>query len=704
MANWWEAAPLAEKATPQAGANWWEAAPVTQASAPVQTQPSVSMGEAIGAGAAQGATFNFADELEGLRGAGAIDPQQRETQTNSSGQTQESQRAPLDDVVRGVYNYWSGKEGADRGYDEALKIARDYNKRVEKERPNSYLGGQVLGGAMLPVGAAAQGATLPVRMGRGAMVGAGVGAASGLGAGDTPFERGTGAVTGLVAGGAIGAVAPPLVEGAARGIKYGYDKAANAVRGAINPEAEAGRRVLTAIGHDINADPQATNRLTPTEFNAEPSARIVDMGGDATRRLADSAAITSSQAETAIKKTISDRFEGQGPRVTDWLRSTFNYPDAAAQQQAIQQTAKTVNKANYAKAYSDGSKPIWDEGFQQLTASPDFREAVKAATRVGANDAAVSGFRPPVNPFHFAEDGTMTLKQGVHPTLQFWDHVKRALDSKIEVAKRGGDKELTGQLSQIKSAMVNHLDELVPSYKTARQGAASAFDADDALQAGQNFIKKEMKPAEARAAIAKMTPTERQLFQDGFVSEYIDNLSNVADKRSVLNKIAESPAAREKLHIAIGPHKTAELEAKLRVEDIMDRTRTAVTGNSWTAKRLYDLGLAGGTGISAHGAYDMDPKEIATGALIGALASGGKRINANLAKRVGEMLVSDDPKVLAQGIRVLTSNGKMMDALRSADNTIARVIGQQSPQIPAVQALGIGRAEEQQQGVPRPGQ
>jgi hypothetical protein len=92
-----------------------------------------------------------------------------------------------------------------------------------------------------------------------------------------------------------------------------------------------------------------------------------------------------------------------------------------------------------------------------------------------------------------------------------------------------------------------------------------------------------------------MSPTDKQLFQDGFVSHFVNRLNEGGDRRSVLNKIGESPAARERLQIALGPQRANELEAGLRAEGIMDTARKALQGNSTTARQLVELGLAGGS-------------------------------------------------------------------------------------------------------------
>jgi hypothetical protein len=88
-----------------------------------------------------------------------------------------------------------------------------------------------------------------------------------------------------------------------------------------------------------------------------------------------------------------------------------------------------------------------------------------------------------------------------------------------------------------------------------------------------------------RQQLGKMSPTERQLFQDGFVSRFIETLNKVGDRRSILNQIGDNPAAREKLNIVLGPQKATQLEAGMRAEGVMDLARKAVQGNSTTARR-----------------------------------------------------------------------------------------------------------------------
>ena len=50
-----------------------------------------------------------------------------------------------------------------------------------------------------------------------------------------------------------------------------------------------------------------------------------------------------------------------------------------------------------------------------------------------------------------------------------------------------------------------------------------------------------------------MSPVEKRLFQDGFVDQYVKTVREFGDRRNILNSIANSPAARERIAMALGP-------------------------------------------------------------------------------------------------------------------------------------------------------
>lgn len=666
----------------------------------VPKKEQVSQGHALLEGGLSGASANFRDEIYGASEASGLP------------HVLGGLRAPVG-AARLGYEYLIGQPGsATERYTEARDKVRATQKAAQEQWPKTYVAGEVGGALALPASKVLQAPTMAGRMGRSAAVGAGYGGLSGVGEAETPEEMATKGLTGAVVGGGAGAIAPPLVEGAIQGASYVAKPIVNAVRGAFDPETEAARRVVSAIQRDAKADPTAETRLTPGEFvgaHQEGSpVKFIDLGGDLTRRVADTAGTVSPEGKVILNSVLNDRFEGQTNRLTGWLNNTFHYPNATAQQDALEQIGKTVNSAAYKKAYAAGDKPIWSPELERLVGSDAVQDAIKTAVTKGKDRAIAEGYGGFNSPVKVTPDGRIefqTGKSGVptYPNLQFWDYTFRELRDSATQALRAGRGEEYNRLNGLVKMLRSELDTQVPQFANARAGAAKFFGADDALEAGKNFVSAKMKNDEAREALRKMSPVEKQLFQDGYVSDLVKKLSETGDRRNALNQLSQSPAGRERLSMVMGPTKAREFEAMLRVEGIMDMSRAAVNGNSWTARRLYDLGLVGGAGLGASGTYHMDPKEMATGAIIGAIASGGKKIDQRVMQNVAKMLVSDDPKLLSKGIQSLAKNYGFMSALRSTDQRIAKAAAQEAHKVPAMQSMGMSRAEGDQD-VPRPSQ
>lgn len=653
--------------------------------------------DAVAGGIARGATFNFHDELRGLAEAGG---------------TGAREAAGLWPIIKGAALYFGGNPEAISKYEAAQGRASQEAKTAEQQHPIASTVGQIGGAVMLPIGIGAQAATLPGRMAGGAATGALFGGVSGIGEGEGVADRAARGLTGAAIGTAAGAVLPAAIEGVTRGVRAAGQPIANTVRGVTNVDDEAARRVTAALQRDVNADPQAVSRLNPQEFAAQVQnngpARIIDIGGDTTRALARSAANTSPEARGVLNRTINDRFEGQAGRITGWLERTFHYPNAQAQQEALEQTARSVNRANYNRAYREGQGGIWSPELERLAGSDAVVAAMQKAASNAKDEAIVGGYGA-MNPrITFTQDGRIQFNRGpngvpTYPDLQYWDLVRRELGDAARRAGHGTSE--ARRLNNFATSLNNELDNLVPSYQTARRGAAAFFGAENALEAGQNFVMTNVAPREARQALARMSDTERRLFQDGFVSRFVETLNKVGDRRNVLNQVASNPQAREKLQIALGPQRANELEAGLRAEGIMDIARGAVQGNSTTARQLVELGLAGGA-YGAGTGFDImnpNPSALVSAALVWGVARGKGRVNENVARRVADMLASNNPQVVLQGARVIARNGQMLNSLRAFDQRLARVGGQQSAiGSPAVGSVGVSRAQDNEPAVPRP--
>lgn len=515
--------------------------------------------------------------------------------------------------------------------------------------------------AALPVAPAA---SLAGRAAQGAAIGAGASGAAELA--DTKDLRSAGLAA--LGGAALGGIAPPALEGIAAGAGAVGRAVGGPVRALANADAEAARRVSGALSRDAAIGGQQLDETALRAAHAAGQPAVVaDMGGETTRALARSAANTSPEARQALSDVANQRFESQAPRVSEFVMGLGSGQDAISARESLKEAARRANAPAYRRAYAEGEKGIWTPELERLAGSPDVLAAMKSAGVTGKSRAINEGygaFNPGVV---ITDDGRVIFKAGkqgvpTYPNLQYWDYVKRDLKDASQAAYRAGRTEEGSRIAEQERLLRAELDRIVPSYAKAREGAAAFFGAEDALGAGENFVTAKGKNSEYARVIAKMSAPERKLFADGFASRLSQNINETGDRRSVLNSIFQSPAARERVTLALGKERAKEFEAFLRVEGLMDSLRTAVQGNSTTTRQLIEAGLAGGIG----GYLSAD--NFSAGAMLGALARAGKmRIDARVAKRVGEMLASSDPAEFQKLAKMAAKNKPIMEFIKAAD-------------------------------------
>lgn len=595
------------------------------------------------------------------------------------------------------------------GVKTGFGMAGDYNAEVAKQRANQDAARKAhpVGYALGEVGGALATApiTVPLRIAKGisaiprvvnnALSGALYGGAYGAGAGEGVEGRLTGAAQGAGVGGALGgAVGAVLPAG----------RSLNPFVGFANPDKEAAKRLALAIGKDIRAPSQrdalntAADSLETMQAAGVP-AIAADTGGAWTRSTMRSAANTAPEAREALETATETRFHGQAERTAEKLRHiTGASGDTGNVVRILKDAAARANEPLYRKAFSDpAGQALWTPELEQLTVSDIMRKAIKGATSRASNDAAMLGVRPFDNPFVEAADGALTLKTRADgskavPSLQFWDAVKRNLDQAYNTAKSSGATEDMRDIQRLRSRLVGDaknpgiLDKAVPSYRDARGSAASFFGAEDALEVGEVLVRdRRWANPEIARELAKMTPAERRLAEEGFANELIRAVSGIGDNVNVpTSSFFDNPTMRERTALVLGNAKAGAIEAHVRVENMLNLARKAL-GNSTTARQLAELGLAGGRGVAnaaipaaagmyASGGDIYDPSTILTAALVYGARRGAVKIDQRVAERVGRLLATDDPQKLRDAANLVGRSSSMMGALREADNFITRAI------------------------------
>lgn len=646
---------------------------------------------AVGHGALAGATFNFGDELAGVRAAGS----QSTPDVMMAGPVPVPAR-----TLEGAYHLaknWmvGGNPEALAAYEKARDAERAAQESAKAHHPYLYGAGEVAGSvpamAAMPeagiVSRLAPGAGRLARAGAeiidAATTGAGYGAVSGAGEGKDMGERVQNAAAGTAGGALAGAVAPV----ASNTLAAAYDRFGRPIvqtmRGWAQPEQEAARRVAAALDRDqqLIAAGQAKGMSLP-EWQAARAAgepvTLADLGAGHTQSLLRSAANTSPEGRAMLEQVLEGRFLNQGERVAGDVRGLVA-GGANANKTADQLVAEyDAGRAPlYRKAFAHpNAQGMYDDTLEQVTQAPVVQQAIRMANITAKNEAAKIGLTPMKDsPFVFDQSGRMTLRDpNMTPNLQYWDAVKKNLD---KLGPEGAAWART---------LRDHLDTQVKDYGEARGFAANFFGERDALDAGRKLAGKRVDPETIRSSMRKMDPHEQELFREGYASDWADRVvGNISETRDITKAMFNSPNERERARAVFGDTGMRKMEARMSLETIMNGARNAM-GNSTTARQLIEAGLAGG----ALGGYasGWDPHAMIEGAsgAAGARFAAGKylapeiaagarkligKVDGKTASNVARLLTSDDPAQLAQGLRLAMANQRVAEGLKRIANTVA---------------------------------
>lgn len=586
----------------------------------------------------------------------------------------------LGGTQRGAAALTSAIEGSD--YGENVKEAQRISQAAKEKHPRVNLAGQIAGnvGAMTAGGSTALGAKALGITGRNLATRAGAsGLSSAVISGADTAARGgdTKEIVGSATiGGGIGAGIPVVGSVLSAGARALGDKLYPVVNAIRNPAQEAQRRVGMAVTRDIESNPNMIMTAADQQVARQNAIPLInaDRGGETTRALARSVANQSPEARAIIENTASDRFGAQSQRATQFIRRmTGGAVDDLTYQANLSKQARAINAPAYKAAFDDqNAQMMFSPRLQELMQSPTFRSAIDDVPTRSADRGAVQGFKEIGNPFSKNSQGAYVLRRNadgtmVSPNLRFWDQVKQNLDSEIGKATRAGDKQTASDILGLKKALVDELDTAVPAYKSARQGAAAFFDAEDALDAGKKFANTPRLVPEAKQAFSKFTKPEKEAFATGYASELIDKIKASGDRTNVINSVFKNQSSRESMELVFGPKRMKEIEAYVRIEDIVDRLRGSM-GNSTTARQLMEMGIGAGGGGYLTGDW--------TGALAGAAAARGarfvgQRVDNKVMQQVAKLLTSDNPSALKLAVQQAAAQPSYMTALDNLGSMLA---------------------------------
>ncbi len=564
--------------------------------------------EAFARGAAQGATFEFGDEISaGLQFLGALAP---------------------------------GGRSPKEAFDEGLESAQAANVAAREAHPViSGLGTVVGAGGVTLAGGAAlglgKGAVAGARMGLGriAALGAAEGLVVGAGAAEGGLaERARGAATGA----GVGLVAAPLVTGLGRGASAIGTKLLDAsgqrplvsrlTRGLVEPIEERAERSLSQVIPEGQSLTEAAERLAET---TRPLT-IMETSRDVARR-ARGAVTAGGRAGEEIPEFLAKRVAGQEERViNDALRITGSGNRASAFETRAQIVTrrKLLASPKFDEAFTDpatGSlRTVPRELLADVLDDPDY---IKAYNR-GRRTAAREGIELP----ELTDELTEIPLQGV----QF---MKEGIDDIVGGLRRKGRANEARVLgNQLRDVMEDVKNE-VPVYREALEVFAGEKRLEEALEQGQKLFR--MLPEEAEAVFAELTESEQEMFVRGGLSEAFNRIEGTKASFDITARRPLSTQTNDIRRMRLlfpSDEAFAEFQQGIADEAEIAITNRLIANQSATADKLVEFAQFSGVDVASM--LSGNVVGIGARAVASALGSRGRGFTAELGEAMIPMLTA----------------------------------------------------------------
>lgn len=627
-------------------------------------------------GAAQGLTFGLWDEIS----SGLMTPIEMAAGAIRG-----------DDAGKGI-----GQRVSD-AYGRNLDWNRGQDRQASQEAPIANVAGNLFGGGAVAGGAAkgglsllgkTAGASLPVRMGAGALEGAAYGGLYGAGMAEGGLgDRAAGAAQGATLGGLTGGFIPAAAT-AARGVTKPI---ADAVSARLNPSGYATRKVAERMGAGGMDMGQAANKMARAARGGQ-SMSLMDVGPEPVRDLARTANNIPGPARNSLTAQANISAMSQGDRIKRIVGTVLADPDGyAAAKDAVLNARATAAAPLYRQAYA---RPIpFTQHLEDLLDTPAGKRAMAEARVTAANSR-----EPWAQWFANVDDAGNLIDRRRVPDMRALDEIKKSLDNMVEAAKRPADgpfgramnTPMSNSIKSVRNDLRNFLDLHNPVYRQARKVALTNIEADEALETGRRVLG--MSGEQARRAVAGMTEGQKEMAQAGVAEAIRDAVDRAGDTHNALLRFFNTDQRRKALE-AFFPSKTAFTQFRTAMFNEARKRRSfdALRGNSTTARQLLDAqdagALAEGVQLAGQAATQGITATAISGVVRGLRRLGG--LTPEVADNIGRMLQSRNPAAVTQIMRQLrqleqSQLSTQAKALQARQIVTALLAQQESrPRIPA---------------------
>lgn len=508
-------------------------------------------------------------------------------------------------------------------YDLMQEVQRQDLEQRREEAPITSVVSQI-GGALtqapLLAGplAAAAGMSLAGRMGIGAGVGGALGVVEGAGSGSGFDDRLTKAGIGGAIGAGVGGAVPVLAQGAGSLYRKAADHfTVNNQLKQIGLNRPAGDSLMRALDADDAFSGAGARRIlgggdSAMLADAGPSARAVldtamQRGGPATRLATEAVNTRARQANEAVSSTL-DRVLGrpQGVETT---------------KEAIRQGTAAARDATYRAAYET---PIDYTGTLGRRLEAMMKRVPKSAIDEANKLMRVEGVQSRQILADIADDGSVVFRS--LPDVRQWDYITRGLNTVAQSSEGSGalgrKTPLGSAIERLSGEIRNTVKKLVPEYGVALNTSADPIRRIQAVELGQNMLRKSMTRDEVMMQLRGMGAAERAAVKQGIRSQIDEDLANISQLASNPNiEIRQLQEAMKKLTSDASFHKLATLLGAKGARELRNEL-----GKSFKAAELYAATVRN-SATFARGAVDSAVNQTLEPGVIGSLTR-GKPLNA----------------------------------------------------------------------------
>lgn len=594
-------------------------------------------------GAADVATFGFADEIAGYLGS----------QTGIG-----------------------GKKG---DYEGSRDLQRAIDANDAEQYPGARMAGQLGGGVGVGLLTAPGSLTANFTtratplVGRilagsadGAIGGGLYGAGSGTDATSRLTEGAKGAGFGAFIGGAF-PVASDLIGGAYKGARNWVNSGKIAQQADVNPET------LRLLGSILEADGSLSSVGQANMARAGQDAMLADAGPNA-RAVLDTAIQRGGPGAVEARQAVAGRTDRAAKAIASALDSSLGAPEGVtAARSAIRQGSASARGSAYDDAYKaaiDYAEPR-GQAIESIVKNRVPQSAIAEANAL----MRAEGHTSSQILAKVADDGSVVFEK--LPDVRQLDYITRGLNEVADQAdgagKLGGTTAKGRAYQNLSGEIRDQLRDLVPAYGKALETAADPIRRSKAVELGSKMLSPSMTRDQVEEAVRGMTGPERDALAQGIRSRLDDALANVTrtvqdgdtGAREAIKAIKDlsSRANREKLTSAIGKEKADALFEEIDRAATSFDLRASVAENSKTyARQATERGISDRVQPGAAGKAAQGEGIQAT-----------KRIVQALTGMTPERLRGKEDQVYSELARLLTRQGgagqNVYDAMGSISQT-----------------------------------